>query len=219
MRNSKEISLNRVYRLLLREYGRQGWWPGDSSFEITIGAILTQNVSWTNVVPAIDRLREAALLSPEALHSCTEKSIAALIRSTGYYNQKARKIKNFLDWFKGYRFSFDALSAMDISTLRGQLLSIKGIGFETADSILLYALSKRVFVVDAYTMRIFIRVGILTGSEKYSDVQKVFHRGFRGGIQDYNEFHALIVSHGKNVCTKKPRCDECCLESYCQKKI
>jgi endonuclease-3 related protein len=219
MRNNKEISLNRVYRLLLREYGRQGWWPGDSSFEIAIGAILTQNVSWTNVVTAIDRLRGAVLLSPEALHSCTEKRIASLIRSTGYFNQKARKIKNFLDWFKGYRFSFDTLSAMDTSPLRRELLSIKGIGPETADSILLYALSKKIFVVDAYTMRIFVRMGILTDSEKYSDVQKVFHRGFRGGIQDYNEFHALIVNHGKNVCVKKPLCGECCLEGFCQKRI
>jgi endonuclease-3 related protein len=219
MRNSKEISLNRVYRLLLREYGRQGWWPGDSSFEIAIGAILTQNVSWTNVVTAIDRLRGAALLSPEALHNCTEKRIASLIRSTGYFNQKARKIKNFLDWFKGYRFSFDTLSAMDTSSLRRELLSIKGVGPETADSILLYALSKKVFVVDAYTMRIFVRMGMLTSSEKYSDVQRVFHRGFRGGIQDYNEFHALIVNHGKNVCAKKPLCGECCLEGFCQKRI
>jgi endonuclease-3 related protein len=159
------------------------------------------------------------LLSPEALHSCTEKRIASLIRSTGYFNQKARKIKNFLDWFKGYRFSFDTLSTMDTSPLRRELLSIKGIGPETADSILLYALSKKIFVVDAYTMRIFVRMGILTGSEKYSDVQKVFHRGFRGGIQDYNEFHALIVNHGKNVCVKKPLCEECCLESFCQKRI
>jgi endonuclease-3 related protein len=215
----KEISLNRAYRLLLREYGEQGWWPGDSGFEMTIGAILTQNISWTNVVKALDRLREDKLLSPEALHSCTEERIASLIRSTGYFNQKARKIKNFLDWFSRYHFSFDILGDMDTSHLRGELLSIKGIGPETADSILLYALSKKIFVVDAYTRRIFTRAGTLTGREKYADIQKMFHRGFRGDTGDYNEYHALIVNHGKNVCVKKPLCEKCCLESFCQKRV
>lgn len=219
MATSMEISLNRAYRLLLREYGEQGWWPGDSRFEMTIGAILTQNISWSNVVKALDRLREEELLSPEALYRCTEKRIASLIRSTGYFNQKAQKIKNFLGWFRGYHFSFDIIAAMDTAPLRVELLSIKGIGPETADSILLYALSKRIFVVDAYTRRIFTRIGTLTGGEKYSDIQKIFHRGFRGDTGDYNEFHALIVNHGKSVCMKKPLCESCCLEGSCQKRI
>ena len=211
----KSISLNRIYRIFLSHYGKQGWWPGDTDFEISIGAILTQNVSWKNVESAIKNLNKNNLLSPESLHSKDIEEIAPLIRSTGYFNQKAKKIKNFLEWFKGYNFSFDALKEMKLVDARSELLSINGIGEETADSILLYVLSKKIFIIDAYTRRIFTRAGILSGNEKYSEIQKIFHRGFRGDLQDYNEFHALIVRHGKDVCKKKPICNECCIVDFC----
>ena len=213
----KRISLNRIYRLLLKEYGEQGWWPGKTDFEIVIGAILTQNVSWSNVTTALKNLKQRGLLNPRSLFRKPDQEIAPLIRPTGYYNQKATKIKNFLHWFRKYNFSFARLKKIEPSILREQLLSINGIGPETADSILLYALLKRIFVVDAYTRRIFTRLGILTGDERYSDIQAVFHGGFQGEVQDYNEYHALIVNHGKYICKKKPICGQCSLVDYCEK--
>lgn len=209
------LSLNRVYRILYREYGPQRWWPGDTPFEIAIGAILTQNVSWNNVETAIAALKTNRLLAPKALHAMAPAETAPFIRSTGYFNQKAKKIGNFLEWFARYRFSFRRLGAMDLPLLRGELLSVNGIGPETADSILLYALGKKIFVVDAYTRRIFERLGILAGGETYARAQGIFHEKFRGDLREYNEYHALIVRHGKGICRKKPLCGECCLGSYC----
>ena len=213
------VSLNKIFRILLKDHGKQYWWPGDTEFEIMIGAILTQSVSWRNVETAIDKLKQNNLLSPEALDSLEWDYIAPLIRSTGYFNQKAKKLKNYLGWFKGYNFSLNRLKEMDTAFIRSELLSINGIGEETADSILLYALSKKIFVVDAYTRRIFERIGILAGNEKYSNIQEIFHQGFTGSLQDYNEFHALIVMHGKDVCKKKPVCIECCIASLCRKNM
>ncbi|MDY6932882.1 MAG: endonuclease [Spirochaetota bacterium] len=209
------ISIQRIYRILFQYYGKQGWWPGETEFEISIGAILTQSVSWRNVEIAISNLKQKYFLIPEVLNSKGVEEIASLIKSTGYFNQKAKKVKNFLEWFLKYDFSFDILKGMDTKTLREELLLINGIGPETADSILLYALSKKTFVIDAYTKRIFTRVGILSGKENYTQMQKIFHNRFKGGIQDYNEYHALIVKHGKDVCKKKPLCDGCCIAENC----
>ncbi|HPI22958.1 MAG TPA: hypothetical protein PLE73_07165, partial [Spirochaetota bacterium] len=209
------LSLNRVFRALLRAYGPQHWWPGDTPFEIAIGAILTQNVAWTNVETAIAQLKEKRLLAPRALDAIPAPRIAPLIRSTGYYNQKAIKLKNFLAWFAGYRYSFARLHGVDTERLRRELLAVSGIGPETADSILLYALGRKLFVVDAYTVRLLGRLGIIGGGESYHDVQGLFHRRFRGGVGEYNEFHALIVNHGKYVCRTRPRCAECCLSRRC----
>ncbi len=215
--NNKEPSINKIYKALFKNYGEQYWWPGDSEFEISIGAILTQNVSWRNVEIAISNLKEKNLLSPESLYSIKAENIAPLIRPTGYYNQKAKKIKNFLEWFKLYNFSFGRLKKIELASLRDELLSVNGIGPETADSILLYALSKKIFVIDAYTKRIFKRVGILTDNETYPVVQEIFHSGFKGEIQEYNEYHALIVKHGKDVCKKNPVCNGCCIANYCRR--
>ncbi len=212
----KSPSLNNIYKALFKNYGAQYWWPGETEFEISIGAILTQNVSWKNVEIAILNLKKNNLLSPESLYPKNEEDIAPLIRPTGYYNQKAKKIKNFLRWFKAYNFSFDSLRDIELPALRKELLSINGIGPETADSILLYAILKKIFVIDAYTRRIFHRVGVLTDNETYPEVQEIFHHGFKGNIQDYNEYHALIVKHGKDVCKKKPLCNDCCISAYCK---
>jgi endonuclease-3 related protein len=208
-------SLNKIYSVFLKTYGPQHWWPGETDFEVAIGAILTQNVAWKNVEKAVALLKEKGLLTPRALYVMPADHIAPLIRSTGYYNQKAKKIRHFLEWFALYGFSFRRLKSRDLRSLRDELLAVHGIGPETADSILLYALGKKTFVVDAYTMRIFSRVGILGGADAYDAVQRLFHRRFRGGVKEYNEFHALIVNHGKDVCRKKPRCGVCCIARQC----
>lgn len=210
-----KLSLNNIYRIFFKAYGEQHWWPGDTPFEISIGAILTQNVSWKNVETAILNLKKNRMLTPRALLEKSEKEIAPLIRPTGYYNQKAKKLKNFIEWFRGYNFSFKKVETMELAVLRDELLSVNGIGPETADSILLYALGKKIFVVDAYTRRIFTRTGFLKGHESYHEIQEMFHSRFPGSIQDYNEYHALIVKHGKDVCRTKPLCHDCCIRKYC----
>lgn len=224
---------DRIYKLLLDNYGPQGWWPvlnvktGHSvysgvealssrvMFEICIGAILTQNVAWKNVEKSLVNIKTAGLLAPVALDSADNSAIAGMIKSSGYYNQKAIKIKNFLSWFKKYRFSFKKLESMETGMLRSELLSVNGIGPETADSILLYALQRKIFVVDAYTRRIFSRIGLVQADCSYDELQSFFHKTFSGETAMYNEYHALIVSHGKDICRNKPGCDNCCLHRYC----
>lgn len=208
-------SLNAIYKRLFAAYGSQHWWPGRTRFEVAIGAILTQNVAWINVEKAIAILRKKKLLRAEALDRLTAARIAPLIRSTGYFNQKAKKLKAFLAWFAGYGYSFRRISAMDLAVLRDELLSVRGIGPETADSILLYALGKKIFVVDAYTRRILSRTGHLRGDEEYHEIQRLFHARFRGDVAAYNEFHALLVRLGKEVCNTLPRCGGCPIARAC----
>ncbi len=208
-------SLRRVYGRFLKRYGRQRWWPGETSFEVAVGAILTQNVSWTNVEKSIRLLKAEGLLTPRALYALSPAEIAPFIRSTGYFNQKALKLRRFMEWFRRYGFSFKKLAHVPVELIREELLGVNGIGPETADSILLYALAMKIFVVDAYTLRIFTRMGLLGGDEGYEEVQGLFHRRFAGGAAEYNEFHALIVRHGKEVCRKSPRCRECCIGEWC----
>ncbi|MCX8123665.1 MAG: endonuclease [Spirochaetes bacterium] len=211
--------LKRVYQQLLSHYGPQHWWPAETSFEVTIGAILAQNISWANAAKAVENLKKHKLLSPQALYKKSAGAIAPYITSSGYYNQKAGAIAAFLHWFKQYDFSFESLQRLPTDTLRKELLSLPRIGPETCDSILLYALNRKIFVVDAYTKRIFTRFGILTGNEDYMAIQEFFHKNFEGTVQDYNEYHALIVKHGKDVCTKKPHCDKCCIAQVCGKVL
>lgn len=211
------MRLNEVYSKLLSHYGPQQWWPGDTQFEITIGAILTQNVSWGNVQKAIAHLKERNLLYPQRLFNEDMAVIAQCIKPSGYYNQKAYAVTSFLKWFKNYDFSFDELQKIETLKLRSELLSLPRIGPETADSILLYALERKIFVVDAYTKKMFTRIGVLSGKETYDAVQKLFHEHFSGCARDYNEFHALIVRHGKYLCTKMPVCAECCIALICRK--
>lgn len=192
----------KIYNLLFESFGPQGWWPvkgKNPRFEIILGAILTQNTSWNNVESVLDNLREKGLIEEEALREKPEKELAELIRPSGYFNQKARKIKAFLD-FRG-----------EIS--RENLLGIWGIGPETADSILLYAYNKPYFVIDAYTKRIFERLGL--GEMDYKGLQDFFHKNLPRDIKIYKEFHALIVKLGKEFCRKKPLCEPCPLSRTC----
>lgn len=225
--------LNRIYSIMARTYGKQGWWPiyspakgsseyglnapGDDNdiFEIIIGAILTQNVAWVNVEKALCALKKNRLLSPKKLHKTDDSLIASCIRPAGYYNQKTIKIKNFLNWFKEMGYSFDEMKSMKTAVLRERLLGINGIGPETADSILLYAFNRKIFVVDAYTKRIFSRLALTSADDTYVKVQEFFHREFKGTVKKFNEFHALIVVHGKDICRNKPLCPECCIKEIC----
>jgi endonuclease-3 related protein len=150
------------------------------------------------------------------LITISPSGLAPLIKPAGYFNEKAKKIKNFMKWLEDKGGNFNAFGDMDTSALRNELLAINGVGPETADSILLYALSRKVFVVDAYTKRIFFRLGVFTGKEKYDEIQRRFHHEFRGEINEYNEYHALIVAHGKDICKKKPVCGMCCLSGMCR---
>jgi len=160
-------------------------------------------------------LKKNRILKPRKLHKTENNLIASCIRPAGYYNQKTIKIKNFLDWFRGINYSFDELGKVKTEVLREMLLSINGIGPETADSILLYAMNRKIFVVDAYTRRVFSRLNLTSIDDDYNTVQEFFHREFRGNIKKYNEYHALIVAHGKDICRNKPLCTGCCLNGKC----
>lgn len=202
-----------IYKRLYSFYGSQHWWPGDSPFEIAIGAILTQNTNWSNVEKAIKNLKEANLLSPEELHKIPEKKLAGLIRSAGYYNVKTLRVKAFIDFLmKNYSADMEKMKEESLPILRKKLLSIYGIGPETADSIILYALNKPVFVVDAYTKRVFSRHGIMDQKASYDDYQRLFHKELDEDVKIFNEYHALLVRVAKDFCKSKPKCEECPLK-------
>jgi len=206
--------LTDIYERLYRHYGPQGWWPGQTPFETIVGAILTQNTNWNNVEHALDNLRSKTHLTAESLHTLPVEELAALIRPAGYYNLKAKRLKNFLNWlFEENNGDLEHLRTLGVSTLREQLLSIKGIGPETADSICLYAFGKPVFVVDAYTARILGRHGLLEPGCGYQDIQDLFHSSLDKDTQLFNEFHALLVRTGKEHCRRKAVCSGCPLES------
>jgi endonuclease-3 related protein len=214
---SIDNTLRRIYGLLFAAYGPQHWWPADGPFEVIIGAILTQSTAWTNVEKAIASLKSAAALSPSALHQMPAGELAQLIRPSGYYNAKAQKLKAFVErLISGYDGELDKLFALDTDTLRRELLSIHGVGEETADSIMLYAARRPVFVIDAYTRRILSRLGIAPPNQTYSAYQQLFACNLDPDEALFNEYHALLVRHGKDVCRKVPRCDGCCLETLCR---
>ncbi len=203
--------LRGIFRALLRRFGPQRWWPGDSPFEIMAGAILTQNTNWANVEKAIVNLKRANALDPAIMRGLTEHKLAALIRPSGYYNIKARRLKAFLEFYCGvYGASPAVMARQDAAVVRGHLLSVSGIGPETADSILLYALNKPVFVIDAYTKRLCVRHGLVGEDAGYDDLQRFFLSRLPVDTALFNEFHALIVKLGKEYCLKnKPLCDRC----------
>jgi len=202
-----------IYNRLYERYGPQHWWPGETQFEIIVGAILTQNTSWKNVEKAITNLKDAGSLTPEQLHALPIGQLAELIRPAGYFNIKSQRLKHFLDWlFEKHDGTLESLEDLPLSTLREQLLAIKGIGPETADSICLYGFNKPVFVVDAYTARIFGRHGMIEAPSGYEQIQELFHGGLKHDATLFNEFHALIVQVGKEHCKRKPICDGCPLE-------
>ncbi len=212
--------LDRAYRLLFDRYGPQHWWPGESPFEVIVGAILTQSAAWTNVEKAIHNLKERALLDPSGLMRLPEGELARLIYSSGYYNAKARKLKAFVERLeKRFGGSLDRLFALEIGALREELLSIHGVGEETADSIILYAAGKHIFVIDAYTRRIVDRMGLRPGEQGYAAYQALFTNVLPCDQKLFNEYHALLVRLGKEVCRKKPDCSACCLRSICKMRI
>ncbi|HEC24802.1 MAG TPA: hypothetical protein ENI54_02105 [bacterium] len=210
--------LHVIYDILLGEFGHMNWWPAKSDFEVMIGAILTQNTAWTNVEKAIDNLKTHDLLSFEAIYKIDSNLLKEHIRPSGYYNQKTLKIKAFINFAKKeYNFSIDLMKKENTYVMREKLLTIFGIGEETADSILLYALKKPVFVIDAYTRRILERHNIIENAfkEKYEHIQRFFTANIPRGkanVSLYNEYHALIVKTGKMFCKKTPQCDDCPLK-------
>ncbi len=203
-----------MYRALYERYGPQHWWPAESAFECMVGAILTQNTAWKNVEKAVANLKRAGMLSPRAILAANEGELAALITPSGYFNQKARKLKEFARFLEErYGGSIERMARRDTARLREELLSIKGVGPETADSILLYALHKPEFVVDAYTVRVLRRHSLVGEDASYEDVKELFMRNLPHDVELFNEFHALFVRVGKEHCRKRnPLCKECPLE-------
>ena len=207
--------LKELYQRLLEAWGPQGWWPGDTPFEVAVGAILTQNTNWGNVARAITALKNQDLLTPHTLHELPETELARLIRPTGYYNLKARRLKNFLDFLAAnYQNSMARLAAADLASLRPALLSIKGVGPETADSILLYALAKPTFVVDAYTFRILSRHDLIAEDCAYEELRQLFMEHLPAQVDLYQEYHALLVRLGKEWCRPQPRCAICPVDGW-----
>lgn len=208
-----------IYTLLFDRYGPQRWWPAEGPFEVMVGAILTQSAAWTNVEKAIQNLKKAGVLSPSALRTRSQEDLAALIHPSGYYNMKAHKLKALSEWFgDSYDDDLELMKRTGTASLRNSLLGVYGVGEETADSILLYACEKPIFVIDAYTRRIIDRLGWRVEGGKYADYQSFFTVNLPPNVRLYNEYHALLVALGKNQCRKKPLCEGCCLAEICKKK-
>lgn len=206
--------LMQIFETLLDAYGQRHWWPAKTPYEMMVGAILTQNTTWTNVEKAILNFGER--LSPEYIAAAPHEAIALLIRPSGYYNQKAIKLKALTAWFAKYSFNVEKAIKVDGQTLREELLAIKGVGRETADSILTYALNKPFFVVDAYTKRLLSRLGCEIPST-YDELRRQIEQNLPRDLYLFNEFHALIVEHAKRHCKKTPACEGCSLEAICHK--
>jgi len=202
--------LTEIYQLLFERFGPQHWWPGETQFEIITGAILTQNTSWANVEKAIANLKAADRLTAESLHDLDHAELAELIRPAGYFNVKAKRLMSFLNWlFEHYDGRLAGLEGISTYQLREDLLGVKGIGPETADSILLYAFERPVFVVDAYTARVAVRHHLIEPDAGYGQLQDLFQSNLQQDVRLFNEFHALLVQVGKNFCKPKPKCPDC----------
>jgi len=212
------MRLKGVYQSLLIKYGRQKWWPADSKFEVMVGAILTQNTAWLNVERALNNLKQANALSATAIIKTNHNVLAQWLKPSGYFNVKAERLKHFCQWYLDHDF-YDGLKFNHTAKLREMLLSVKGVGPETADDILLYAFNRKVFVVDAYTRRIFSRLGFVEASIDYESLRAIFESELDAEtVKTFNEYHALIVMHGKEVCKTRPCCDECCLQGKCKQQ-
>lgn len=213
-KNKVRLKLFEVYNLLYKRYGPRHWWPADNAFEVIVGAILTQNTNWANVERAIFKLKKERLLNPAAIYSLNLKRLARLIRPCGYYNIKAKRLKNFIAYlFSKYSGRLAIMSRRPTWLLRKEMLSVKGVGPETADSIILYALGKPVFVVDAYTRRIMNCQGAIRSDSSYDEIQSVFMKNLPKDVKLFNEYHALLVEHAKRVCKATPDCQGCILRS------
>lgn len=209
----KSKKLLQIYNKLYKTFGPQHWWPGDTPFEVAVGAILTQNTNWGNVEKAINNLKGGRDLNARAIHDMPIKKLAALIQPSGYFNVKAKRLKAFIAFLMNdYHGSIQRLKEEEMHSLRRKLLAVNGIGPETADSILLYALDKPIFVIDAYTKRVLSRHKILGHDETYDKFQELFHLSLKTDVKLFNEYHALFVRVGKEFCKPKPRCGECPLK-------
>jgi endonuclease-3 related protein len=204
-------TLKDIYTRLLNHFGKQRWWPGETPFEVVIGAILTQNTNWSNVEKAIANLKSAGLLTADGLHKCPLPRLAELIKPSGYFNIKAKRLKSFIDWlFENYEGDLNQLFSKETSALRESLLSVKGIGPETADSIVLYAAGQATFVCDAYTYRIMLRHRMIAEETGYDELKALFEDELPADAKLFNEYHALLVRLGKTYCKKtKPLCNQC----------
>lgn len=210
---TSEQRLLKIFHLLLAAFGKRHWWPGETDLEIAVGAILTQNTSWKNVEKAINSLKWEGLLNVHTLQNISEKELGEVIRSSGFYNVKSRRLKSFINVIhERFNGKISNLSNLSTEALREILLGIDGIGPETADSILLYALNRPVFVVDAYTKRFLSNHRLHRDHTTYDDVQRWFMMHLPCDTYLFNEFHALIVYLGQNYCRKKPMCNGCPLE-------
>lgn len=199
-----------IFDILLGKFGERHWWPGETPLEIIVGAVLTQNTSWKNVEKAINSLKDADLLDLERLYGVSDEILAEKIRSSGYYNLKTRRLKNIINViYEEFNASIDNLNEVELSQLRARLLEIKGVGEETADSILLYALDKPIFVIDAYTRRFLANHGLHEGRCTYGQARDFFMSNLPPDVYLFNEYHALIVALGQTYCFKIPKCDAC----------
>lgn len=206
-------TLLHIYHCLYKAFGPQHWWPGGTPFEVMAGAILTQNTNWQNVEKAIANLKKERCLNPAGLKKIPVKKLARLIRPSGYFNIKAHRLKEFIKFlYTEYNAGISAMRKESAGRLRKKLLQIKGIGPETCDSILLYALDKPVFVVDAYTKRVLARHNILNNNPGYHQIQELFMKNLPKRLKLFNEYHALFVRVGKEYCRKAPRCNPCPLK-------
>jgi endonuclease-3 related protein len=203
--------LREVYEKLFAAFGPQHWWPGESPFEVLVGAVLVQNTAWRNVERAIENLRDAQVMEPRELYALAESELAELIRPAGYYQVKARRLRNLLRLVvEVYEGSLDAMFARGLSSLREELLGVSGIGPETADAILLYAGQMPTFVVDTYTHRVLARHGWIGYEADYHEIKEYFESSLPPDAALYNEYHALLVRLGKDYCRKTgPKCDAC----------
>ncbi|AZU61295.1 endonuclease III domain-containing protein [Neobacillus mesonae] len=206
----------KIYNKLFTYYGPQGWWPAETTFEMMIGAILVQNTSWRNVEKALINLKP--FLKPYVIEKISVEELAELIRPSGFFNIKAKRIKSYMDWFKTYEYDIQQVKKIDRVKLRGELLSIKGIGPETADVIQLYAFDIPIFIVDAYARRIFYRLGY-DMPDTYDDFRRQVEVELPRDLVLFNEYHALLVEHSKVHCKKTPICGGCPLLEVCERRL
>ena len=214
---SREQKLTKIFHDMHNALGDSHWWPADSPFEIAVGAVLTQNTNWKNVAKALDNLKEVNALTPSTMRQLHQEELAELIRPAGFFRVKADRLRHLLEYLESYNDDFEYLKTGTLPQRRDELLAVKGIGPETADCILLYALDFSVFVVDAYTRRLLSRHGLLPADVHYSEMQEFFMDVLPPDVQMFNEYHALIVRVGKDWCRKsKPLCETCPLYNHLQ---
>ena len=211
---SKRNKFQRIYDSLNSHYGPQHWWPADTPFEVMVGAVLVQNTAWKNASTAISRLKEVGLMTPSAIHEISTDELSSYIVSSGYFNIKAVRLKALCQWLVE-QGDIDQLKKLPLRSLRRDLLDIHGIGPETADDILLYALDKAVFVIDAYTRRLFSRLSLLQHDDSYENLRRGFEQALDEDVEAFKQYHALIVVHAKDICRKQPQCERCCLAKQC----